>query len=82
MASAPLLLPLNCLIINLFVFFSATTGSSEKCSATKRSTEGEKFTKDGSRAKSVAITKSSTAEVKITELKQAHRRRGHLWKLG
>jgi len=48
MASAPLLLPpYNCLTINFFVLFSATTGSNEKWSSTKRSTKGEKFPKMG-----------------------------------
>ena len=65
--------PLNCLTINFFVLFSATTGSSEKCSATKRSTKGEKFSKDGSLAKCDTTTKCSTAEIKITGLKHAHR---------
>ena len=72
MASAPLLLPpYNCLTINFFVHASATTGSSEKCSATKRSTKVEKFSKDGSLAKCDTITKGSTAEIKITGIKHA-----------
>ena len=74
--------PLSCLTINFFVLFSAAAGSSEKCSVTKRSTKGEKFSKDGSLAKCDTIVKGSTAEIKITGLKHAHRWRGHLWKLG